>query len=135
MKYDIVGLLSTLLNDAGISDVLDTDLNNHSTISLTMKDDIPAIHIREDNDEVWVWAKVMENAPSNLAYCSASLLPLMMSHNEEYFYAGQPCLYESDGQLELRAQVKEKHMSSAEAFLSMLDHYLTTLQNYRSVLV
>jgi hypothetical protein len=57
MKYDIVELLSRLLNDAGISDILDSDLNNHSTISLTMKDGIPAIHLREENDEVWCGRK------------------------------------------------------------------------------
>lgn len=135
MKYDIVELLSRLLNDAGISDILDSDLNNHSTISLTMKDDIPTIHIREENDEVWVWAKVMENAPTSLAYSSASLLPLMMNHQEDFFHIGQPCLYPVDGHLELRAQVKEKHMSSPDAFLPMLDHFLTILQDYRSVLV
>lgn len=135
MKYDIVALLSTMLNEAGMGDILDSDLNNHSTISLNMKEDIPTIHIRTEDDEVWIWAKLVENAPVSLAYCSANLIPLMTTFNEDYFYAGQPCLYPIDGRLELRAQVKEKHLYTAEAFLSMLDNYLTVLQDYRSVLV
>ncbi|HEY1844458.1 MAG TPA: hypothetical protein VGH05_06310 [Buttiauxella sp.] len=135
MKYDIVSLLSTMLNDAGVGDILDSDLSNHSTISLNMKENIPTIHIRSEDDEVWVWATIVENAPASLAYCSASLLPMMMTYNEDYFYAGQPCLYPVEGNLELRAQVKEKHLQMPDAFLSMLDSYLTILQDYRSVLV
>src|SRR5471030_2303585 len=133
MKYDVVALLSTMLNDAGIADVLDSDLSNHSTISLNMKDDIPTIHIRSEDDEVWVWARVVEQAPPSLSYCSANLLPLMMKYNEDYFYTGQPCLYPVDGNIELRAQVKEMHLQSSDNFLSMLDNYLSILQDYRSV--
>lgn len=81
MKYDVVALLSTMLNDAGLTDILDSDLSNHSTISLNMKDDIPTIHVRNEDDEVWVWAKIVEHAPASLSYCSANLLPLMMNYN------------------------------------------------------
>ncbi len=135
MKYDIVALLSNMLNDAGMADILDGDLSNHSTISLNMKDDIPTINIRNEDDEVWVWAKIVEQAPASLSYCSASLLPLMLNHNEEYFYTGQPCLYYVDGNIELRAQVKEKYLQAPDDFLSMLDNYLSILQEYRTVLV
>lgn len=134
MKYDIVDLLSTILKDAGVADILDENLSNHSTISLNMKHDIPTIHIRNEDDEVWLWAKIGEQTPASLAYCSATLIPLMLSHNEDYFYTGQPCLYPIEGNLELRAQIKGKHLESADAFLSLLDHYLTILQDYRSVL-
>ncbi len=135
MKYDIAALISTMLNDAGMRDILDNDLSNHSTISLKMKDDIPTIHLRSEDDEVWVWAKIVQQAPESLSYCSANLLPLMMSYNEDVFYTGQPCLYPVDGDIELRAQVKEKHLQSPEDFMLMLDHFLSILQEYRSVLV
>lgn len=135
MKYDVVALLSTILNDAGMADILDSDLSNHSTISLKMKDDIPSIHVRCEDDEVWVWAKIVEQAPVCLSYCSASLLPLMLNHNEEYFYTGQPCLYPVDGHIELRAQVKEKYLQEPDYFLSMLDNYLGILQEYRTILI
>lgn len=135
MKHDVVALLSSILNDAEMADILDRDLNNHSTISLNMKDDIPSIHVRSEDGEVWVWAKIIEQVPSSLSYCSAGLLPLMLKFNEEYFYTGQPCLYPIDGNIELRAQVKEKYLQSPELFLSMLDNYLSILQEYRAVLI
>lgn len=135
MKYDVAVLISTMLNNAGVGDILESDLSNHSTISLKMKDDIPTINVRAEDDEVWVWAKVVEHAPASLSYCSDNLLPLMMNYNEEYFYTGQPCLYPVEGDIELRAQVKEKHLQSSDDFLSMLDHYLGILQEYRSVLI
>lgn len=134
MKYDLVALLSSILSDAGMGDIIDKDLSNHSTISLNMKNDIPTIHIKSEEDDVWVWAKLGDYNPSTLAYSSANLFPVMFNYNEEVFYCGQPCLYPVDGSLELRAQVREKHLESPDAFMSMLDHYLTILQDYRSVL-
>lgn len=134
MKYDIAELISTMLNEAGMSDFLSDDLSNHSTISLNMKDDIPAIHIKSIDDEVWLWTKLSDYNVASLAYCSINLLPVMFDYNEDFFYTGQPCLYPVDGQLELRAQVKAKYLESADDFLSVLDHYLTIMLNYRGVL-
>nr|CBX79633.1 Surface presentation of antigens protein SpaK/InvB [Erwinia amylovora ATCC BAA-2158] len=134
MKYDLVNLLSSILNDAGISEVMEQDLSNHSTITLNMKDEIPPIHIKNENDEVWVWAKLCDYNLSALSYCSVNLFPVMLNYNEDIFYAGQPCLYPVDGNLELRAQIREKNLESSGAFLTVLDHYLTILQEYRTVL-
>ncbi|MBN3264705.1 hypothetical protein [Pectobacterium brasiliense] len=135
MKHDVVALISEMLSNAGIIDVLDEGLNNHSTISLNMKDDIPTIHIKSEDDEVWVWAKLCDYNISSLSYYSASLFPVMLDYNENIFYAGQPCLYPIDGNLELRAQVKEPSLSSSDAFMDMLNHYLSIMQDYRRVLV
>lgn len=135
MKYDLVSLLSDMLNNVGLSSVIDENLSNHSTISLNMKDDIPTIHIRNEDDNIWVWAKLCDYNPSALAYASANIFPIMFNYNENIFHCGQPCLYPVEGNLELRAQVKEQHLESSESFLVFLDHYLTILQDYRTVLV
>lgn len=134
MKYDIAELISTMLKDAGMSEFLSNDLSNHSTISLNMKENIPAIHIKSVDDEVWLWAKLCDYNITSLAYCSINLLPVMLDYNEEFFYTGQPCLYPVDGQLELRAKVMEKFLGSADDFLSVLDLYLTIMLSYRDVL-
>ncbi|RJL48605.1 hypothetical protein [Pectobacterium carotovorum] len=134
MKHDIVALISDMLNEAGISGVLDEGLSNHSTISLNMKDDIPAIHVKSEGDEVWVWATLCEYNASSLSYCSANLFPVMLDHNESIFHTGQPCLYPIDGNLELRAQVKDHSLASPHAFMEMLDNYLSIMQNYRTAL-
>lgn len=135
MRYDLVSLLSSMLNNVGLKNVIDDNLSNHSTISLNMKDDIPTIHIKNDDDQVWVWAKLADYNLSTLCYASTNLFPLMFNYNEDVFYCGQPCLYPVEGNLELRAQVKDKHLETPEAFLIFLDHYLTILQDYRMVLV
>lgn len=134
MKYDVVELLKKMLKEAGMADVLDKDLTNHSTISLHMKEDIPTIHIKNKDDEVWVWAQLGDYNLSTLSYCSTNLFPILLNHNEDIFYAGQPCLYQVDGSLDLRTQVKEKHLESPSAFMEMLDNYLTILQSYRTAL-
>lgn len=135
MKYNVVELLSEMLRDAGVSDVIDNDLSNHSTISLNMKDDIPDIHIKNDDDQVWVWAVLCDYNISALSYCSANIFPVMFNYNEEIFHTGQPCLYPVDGELELRAQVKEKYLESPSAFMDVLDNFLTVLQDYRTALI
>jgi len=135
MKYDLVSLLSAMLTNVGLDNIIDKNLSNHSTISLNMKDDIPTIHIKNDDDQVWVWAKLCDYNISTLSYSSANLFPIMFNYNEEVFYCGQPCLYPVEGHLELRAQVKEEYLESPESFLIFLDHYLTILQDYRMVLV
>ncbi|GKW40834.1 hypothetical protein LOZ86_18930 [Pectobacterium parvum] len=135
MKHDVVALISEMLNNAGVEDILEAGLSNHSTISLNMKDDIPTIHIKSEDDEVWVWAKLCDYNISSLSYCSANLFPLMLDYNESIFYAGQPCLYPIDGILELRAQVKEPSLTSSDAFMEMLNHYLSIMQDYRRVLI
>ncbi|WP_261641792.1 hypothetical protein [Erwinia mallotivora] len=135
MKYDVATLISGMLSDAGLSDIVDSDLSNHSTISLNMKDDIPAINIKTDDDEVWVWTKLGEYSPSSMSYCSENIFTVMFNYNEAFFYAGQPCLYPIDGNLELRALVKDKFLESPSAFMEVLDNFLSIMQEYRAVLM
>ncbi|SFN66444.1 Invasion protein B family protein [Izhakiella capsodis] len=135
MKYDIVELISESLKKLGMDNIIDEEISNHSTIALNMKNDIPTIYISNTDDEVWVWAQLMENIPTILSYNSANLIPLIMEHDENYFYVGQPCLYPINGFIELRAQIKDNHLQSADDFLLILDRYLDILQSYRLALV
>ncbi|MCX8958716.1 InvB/SpaK family type III secretion system chaperone [Erwinia psidii] len=135
MKLDVVTLLSDMLNEAGLGDIIDNDLSNHSTISLKMKDDIPTINIRTEDDHVWVWATICDYNQSALSYCSDNIFTLMFNFNEDFFYTGQPCLYPIDGNLELRAVIKDKFLFSPSEFVEVLDQYLNILQEYRQVLL
>lgn len=134
MKYDVVALLTDMLKEAGLENVMDADLSNHNTISLNMKNDIPPIHIRNLDDTVWVWSTLGDYNLSNLVYSSSNLFPVMFDYNEDVFYTGQPCLYPIDGNLDLRAQVKEKYLESPAAFMELLDNFLNVMQAYRSAI-
>ncbi|MCZ4057961.1 hypothetical protein O3W44_01000 [Pantoea sp. LMR881] len=134
MKYNIAEILNEMLKEVGANDLIESDLSNHSTISLNMKDDIPAIHLKCDTDEVWVWSQLGQYSESALNYCSANLLSLILEHDEEVFYLGQPALYLANGNLEIRAMVKENHLDSASSFMNMLDTFLTILVQYRNAL-
>lgn len=135
MKYDLVSLLTKILKDAGVSDLIDDDLSNHSTISLVMKDDIPAINIVSESDEVWIYSTICDFNMGNLTYKSGGIFEVLFNYNEDVFYCGQPCLYPIDGDLELRAQVKDKNLESPEAFLKLLEQFLMVLENYRIVMI
>jgi len=135
MKYDIVALITDMLNAEGAGDLLDKDLTNHSTISLNMKGNIPTIFIKEEDDYVWVWSILGEYHPSTLPHSSAKLFSLMFEFDEEHFYLAQPCLYPVDGNLELRAQIKECHLESKETFSEVLEAFFLKLQSYCDALV
>ncbi|QUG74585.1 hypothetical protein GKQ23_05995 [Erwinia sp. E602] len=135
MKYDVVKLVNEILQDAGMAHVIEGDLSNHSTISLNLKDDNPTIYIKNEDDEVWVWAKLCDYNLAALGYCSTNLFPVMFNYNEEFFYTGQPCLYPVDGDLQLRAKVKDEFLESSSAFMDVLDNYMTIMLEYRSVLL
>ncbi|MGN7915546.1 hypothetical protein [Enterobacter sp. 22466] len=135
MQYDLSNLLIQALDQMGISDVVQGGLDNHSTITLTMKEGNPDINLAAIDDEVWVWAKLTDFNENALAHNSSALLPLLLQHDEDCFHIGQPALYEVEGDLELRAQVKEKSLESVDAFMTMLDSYFNQLLEYKNVLV
>lgn len=135
MKYDIAMLLSEMLKEAGASELIEGDLSNHSTIELNMKNDMSSILIKEEDDGVWVWSNICDYNESALLQCSANILPLLINHNEEFFYVGQPCLYVIDGNLELRTKVKNEYLESTEAFSTMLNEYFILLEKYHHALM
>lgn len=135
MKYDIAMLLSEMLKEAGASELIEGELSNHSTISLNMKNDMPSIMVKEEDDGVWIWSRICDYNESALLQCSANILPLLIDHKEEFFYVGQPCLYVIDSNLELRAKVKNEHLESAEAFSTMLNEYFIILEKYHNALM
>ncbi|NEG59858.1 hypothetical protein [Pantoea agglomerans] len=135
MAYDVATLVSEMLREHGMENIIEDDLSNHSTISLSMKEDIPTINIKTEDNTVWVWAKITDNTPVSFDYCSNNLVPLMLENQEDYFIAGQPCLYITDEGIELRAIIEDKNMQSADVFQDMLGQFLDILQNYRTVLL
>lgn len=130
MKYDIATMLTEMLKDAGASDLIEGDLSNHYTISLNMKNDISPILIKEESDGIWVWSKICEYNENALFHNSTSIVSLLMEHNEEFFYVGQPCLYVVDNNLELRAQIKNDKLNSTDDFSSVLNEYFLILEKY-----
>lgn len=134
MKYDIAGLLNTALKNEGVEDIIDSDLSNHSTITLDMKEGIPSIKIQTIEDEVWVWSQLGEMSLNSLTWSATNIFPLLLEHDEDKFYAGQPCLCHIEESVELRAIVKDKHLETSESLLYFLDAYLAVVQKFQAAL-
>lgn len=135
MKYNAALLLKEILNDSGLSHIMCDDVSNHSTITMNMKGDINPIHIRTEGDELWIWTTLCDYNLSSLSYNNANILPLMLEDNGDSFYCGQPCLYSIDGTLDLRAQIKHKHLESSGDFNDFLEHFYEITHKYRAVLI
>ncbi|HBA9513337.1 TPA: hypothetical protein J1413_004633 [Escherichia coli] len=136
MRLNIADLIREMMNNAGLSDLVDPKLDEHSTVTFSMKEGIPSIHIVNDgNNEVWIWATLGEFNLNSLIYYSAELLPLMLMNDERFFVLGQPCLYLQDDALILRAMVKDEHLYSSDAFSICLDSFLRLVQKYKDVLI
>lgn len=136
MRLNIADLIREIMNDAGLSDLVDPELDEHSTVTFNMKDGIPSMHIlRDENNEVWVWATLGEFNLNSLIYYSADLLPIMLMNDEQFFVLGQPCLSFQDDALILRAMMKDEHLYSSGAFTNCLNRFLQLVQKYKDVLI
>lgn len=136
MRTNIAELILKIMYDSGLSELVDTELDDHSTITFNMKDKLPPIHlINNEDDEVWIWTILGEFSVNSLNYYSLKLLPLMLTYNEDMFVLGQPCLYLDNNVLTLRAMIKESNLFSADTFIDCLNVFLVIVQEYISVLI
>ncbi|EBD2439639.1 TPA: hypothetical protein ACOP2N_004579 [Salmonella enterica] len=136
MRINIAELILKIMHDSGLSELVDTELDDHSVITFNMKDKLPPIHIiNNEDDEVWIWTTLGEFSFNSLNYYSLKLLPLMLTYNEDIFILGQPCLYLDNNVLTLRAMIKECNLLSTEKFIDCLSAFLVVVQEYISVLI
>ncbi|EKC7685903.1 hypothetical protein OQB17_004424 [Salmonella enterica] len=136
MRTNVADLIMKLMEDSGLSDLVDTDLDDHSTITFYMKDNLPPVNIlNDDNDEVWLWVVLGNFKINSLIYYSSEILPVILMRDEEIFILGQPCLYLQDDVLYLRAKIKEENLCSGEKFINCLDAFLMLVQKYIAVLI
>lgn len=136
MRLSVADLIREIMNNAGLSDLVDPELDDHSAVTFSMKDGMPSVNILNDeNNEVWIWATLGEINLNSLIYCSAELLPIMLMNDEQVFVLGQPCLYLQDDTLILRAMMKEEHLYSADAFINCLNSFLLLVKKYTDVLI
>lgn len=136
MRLNITDLIKEIMTDAGLSDLVDTELDEHSTVTFYMKDGMPSIHmLNDENNEVWIWATLGEFNLNSLIYYSADLLPIILTNDEHLFVLGQPCLYLQEDALILRAMVKEEHLYSCNAFINCLNDFFQLVQKYKEVLI
>jgi len=134
MKYDLVGLLANVMKQAGINDIKNRSVDNHSIICLNMKNELPAVYLHEEEEHVWIWSSLGEYHVQRLAFNSEHIIEVLMQNKEAFFYFGQPAMHVVYGMLELRAQITEIALQSPFTFNDMLDRFLLSVQTFSAVI-
>lgn len=129
---DIAQLLRETLLYSGCTDKQLGHFDSHSTIEMQMKD-LPDINIGYVEEEVWVWARVVEVGPQLLRHSAADMLQILLQ-GCPWSRSGQLHLCEVEGQLELRLMSNEKALSDARHFAQALDHFVAVLEELYGIL-
>ncbi|ELD0488027.1 hypothetical protein QUQ58_004626 [Escherichia coli] len=135
MRRNVANLIISAMKEAGLSNAVDAELDDHSVITFNMKDDILPLHIiNDENDNVWIWTELGEFSLNDLLYYSRDLIQIIINSDEGLFPLGQPCLYLEDGILYVRACFIDSNLESTSDFINCMDYFLKLVQSYRSVL-
>lgn len=130
MNYDIVSLMNSILEDNGLSSLVNSDLDVHSTISLEMKNDMPSIHIRQEDDKLWIWRVLSECNEGILIQAAHNIIPLILTDCEDYFNPGSPFLRLNGNELDLRAQINMADITSPDNLLERIEVFDEITNNY-----
>ncbi|EBJ5114594.1 hypothetical protein DV589_24790 [Salmonella enterica] len=136
MRRDVAKLIKNMMEEAGLSEAVDDDLDDRSVITFNMKNDMLPLHlINDENDNVWIWTELGEFTLDTLLYYSKNIIPIMIGYNEELFPLGQPCLHLVDDVLYLRAHFIDANLESTANFIDCVNYFMKLSQDYQSVFV
>lgn len=132
MKYRFVEALNNFLLSEGRKDLINTQLDCHSTIQLELNELSP-INIDLSGNDVILWSCLSESQIEHLKPISYPLLSDLLEYAPRCFPAGQPAMNYSDNNIVLSGVMHEDAMTDPELFAATLEefyersHQLTTL--------
>ncbi|MGL4605756.1 MAG: SPI-1 type III secretion system chaperone SpaK [Iodobacter sp.] len=123
---DIASLVRDALKENGCEEMLQGDLDSHSTIALDLHS-LPSIYISSLDGEVWLWSQLIEHNDNVFDQCSTRLLNALMQGC--HFVRGEQLqLAVNDGYLELRGLLEPDYLQDGQRFSEALDGYLEQLE-------
>lgn len=132
MKYRFVEALNKFLLSEGRSDLINPQLDCHSTIQLELNES-PPINIDLSGNDVILWSYLSESQIEHLKPIAYQLLSDLLAYAPRNFPAGQPALNCADNNLLLSGMMHEDALNDSELFAATLEefyersHQLTTL--------
>ncbi|CAI1904390.1 Invasion protein invB [Serratia quinivorans] len=122
MKYRFVEMLNAFLSDVGRSDLLNPDLNCHSSIQLELAD-MPSINVDLQGDDILLWSSIMDYDALRLEQASYPLLNVILEYQHSNFPSGQPMIKIMDDKLVVSAVMTEEAMINNHQFSDSLEEF------------
>ena len=134
MKYRFIDALNNFLMTSGRSDLVNSQLDCHSTIQMELNES-PAINIDLSTDDVILWCVLADYEESLLETSSYFLLNQLLTYTSECFQPGQPALSIVNDQLVLTAFIKEAAINEPLLFSSSLEEFFERGRQFRTLLI
>ncbi|AJJ62453.1 InvB/SpaK family type III secretion system chaperone [Yersinia aldovae] len=132
MKYRFVDALNSFLSTEGRQDLINSQLDCHSTIQLELNE-APPINVDLLTNDIILWSNLSECQMGHLEALGHTLLSELLEYTPRNFQIGQPALSFMDNTLVLSAVMREEAMNDSQLFADSLNefyersHRLTTL--------
>ncbi|WP_145932179.1 type III secretion system protein [Yersinia bercovieri] len=122
MKYRFVEMLNTFLSSEGRQDLINSQLDCHSTIQLELNK-APAINVDLATNDIILWSNLCEYHSTNLDAISGSVLSDLLEYTPRSFQVGQPALNITNNTFVLSAVMQADAMSNPQLFSASLDEF------------
>lgn len=133
MKYRFIEALNNFLNSEGRNDLINPQLDCHSTIQLELND-FPAINIDLATDDIVFWCSLADYNVASLETNSHSLLNQLLTYAPQSFQPGQPALALVDEVLVLSAVMKPEALTNSSLFAQSLEEFFERSHQLRTLL-
>ncbi|AOZ52593.1 hypothetical protein [Chromobacterium vaccinii] len=132
-SIDIAQLLNAALQGSGYAPERLAMLDGGCTIALELCD-LPSMHITEQEGEVWLWSRLGSLNDAALDRFGGSLLKSLLA-GCGFARSGQLQLAQSEGELELRAQLHPDCLEDGPHFAAALNGFFDALNHFRELLL
>lgn len=122
MKHLFIEMLNSYLTDYGRVDMINKNIDIHSTISLDLNNTFP-INIDLSNDDVILWTSFGKYSEMDVQRLSFYFFQFIITGYSSLYQRGQPILYISDGYLVLSATLLERALQEKDFFKQSIEYF------------
>ncbi|MEY4922179.1 MAG: hypothetical protein RLY17_896 [Pseudomonadota bacterium] len=122
MKYRFVDALNSFLSIEGRQDLINSQLDCHSTIQLSLNE-VPPINVDLLTNDIILWSSLSECQMEQLEALGHVLLSELLEYTPRNFQVGQPALSFMDNTLLLCAVMREGAMNDSQLFADSLNEF------------
>lgn len=132
-NVNIAELVRGALKQQGCDPSLLDNFDSHSTITLDFKDSPSILVSRDEDEQIWVWARI-ENVYESAYQQSLEKLSLQQQQGCDFTPSRQVQFYFHDNILEIKAHIREIYLESAEKFAQVLDGFFHILKEFNEAI-
>nr|AGM14900.1 YsaK [Yersinia enterocolitica] len=133
MKYRFVDALNSFLSTEGRQDLINSQLDCHSTIQLELNES-PPINVDLLTDDIILLCSIAECQMGHLEALGQNLLSELLEYTPGNFHIGQPALSFRENTLVLSAILREPALNDTQLFADSLNEFYERSHRFSTLL-